>query len=753
MKALLGPISRTLLVWNSLLIGTGTMSAGSQAQQSPRPFTVADSIKMTHFEVPDEGAPGDIPVSPDGKKFLIITQRGNLEKNVREYSLLVYASYGAAVLAKAQFNSSSNRPGISDPKWLDDNHISFLAEVPGSVPQVYVLDCQNGKQKQLSSEPNGVLSYAVSPDSRKLLYYPLWTAAPDDRFKEDHGFAITNERLNDLVSGEWRRHSNDLQLRIKDRQNGKILSTERFTVGSRRPPIWLSPDGRYAIVERNPVFVPNVWTGYEDSVVNRLSNEWLNHHAKLAGWGLTELVLVETATGNLRLLTGTPSSVQGHSTVVWSADSRTAIVSSILMPLSVQDPAELATRKVHPVVAEVNVTSGLMQRILPMPRDEYWELAPDSLPDTFRITGWKRSGSELTTRLAPRRFHRDVNKWIEADQLADTKTTPKLSVQQSLNHWPVLVLAAGATKPERIILDPNPLLQTVRFGRPEVVHWTGKKGEALVGGLVYPVGYLPGTRYPLVIQTHGFSPEQFLVDGPFTTALAAQELANKGLAVLQLPQSELELETCDRGPATQSQIESAIDHLDQIGVIDRERVALVGFSITGFNVRNALANSSYKFSAATAAEGNSWSYWSYVLWGNSADWASQDECPFGGPPWNENWNRWMEKSITFNYQKIHTPMRLESDSNDGAEVINEWENFIALKRLGKPVDLIYISHGDHPVVKPWDRVTSQQGNVDWLVFWLKGEEDPDPAKADQYSRWHELKKLQDEQNRKMLTAN
>jgi hypothetical protein len=28
--------------------------------------------------------------------------------------------------------------------------------------------------------------------------------------------------------------------------------------------------------------------------------------------------------------------------------------------------------------------------------------------------------------------------------------------------------------------------------------------------------------------------------------------------------------------------------------------------------------------------------------------------------------------------------------------------------------------------------------VDWFRFWLKNEEDPDPAKAEQYKRWREL---------------
>jgi hypothetical protein len=33
--------------------------------------------------------------------------------------------------------------------------------------------------------------------------------------------------------------------------------------------------------------------------------------------------------------------------------------------------------------------------------------------------------------------------------------------------------------------------------------------------------------------------------------------------------------------------------------------------------------------------------------------------------------------------------------------------------------------------------------VDWFCFWLKGFEDPDPARAEQYRRWRELRKLRD----------
>lgn len=91
------------------------------------------------------------------------------------------------------------------------------------------------------------------------------------------------------------------------------------------------------------------------------------------------------------------------------------------------------------------------------------------------------------------------------------------------------------------------------------------------------------------------------------------------------------------------------------------------------------------------------------------------------------------------------PVRVECY---GGGVIECWEWYSVLTHLGRPVDLIYLPDGTHILVKPWERLTSQQGNVDWFRFWLKGEEDPDPTKADQYTRWRDLRKLQEENEKK-----
>jgi hypothetical protein len=55
---------------------------------------------------------------------------------------------------------------------------------------------------------------------------------------------------------------------------------------------------------------------------------------------------------------------------------------------------------------------------------------------------------------------------------------------------------------------------------------------------------------------------------------------------------------------------------------------------------------------------------------------------------------------------------------------------------------------EHNLTNPRMRLLSQGGTVDWFRFWLQGYEDPDPAKAEQYKRWRELRRAYLENERK-----
>jgi hypothetical protein len=122
------------------------------------------------------------------------------------------------------------------------------------------------------------------------------------------------------------------------------------------------------------------------------------------------------------------------------------------------------------------------------------------------------------------------------------------------------------------------------------------------------------------------------------------------------------------------------------------------------------------------------------------------ERPNGGAPFGESLASWLKNAPDFNLTKVNTPVRMEA--NQRISLFFVWEWFAGLSRLGKPVELTYKPDAGHVLVRPGDRLVSQEGNVDWFSFWLKGEENSDPAKAEQYARWRELRKLQEENDRK-----
>jgi len=117
-------------------------------------------------------------------------------------------------------------------------------------------------------------------------------------------------------------------------------------------------------------------------------------------------------------------------------------------------------------------------------------------------------------------------------------------------------------------------------------------------------------------------------------------------------------------------------------------------------------------------------------------------------PFGEGLKRWLNEAPGFNLDKIHTPVRLVAIGS--TSVLDMWEEFSGLSLQNKPVDFIEIPDGVHLLQKPWDRRIAMQGIVDWFRFWLKDEEDPDPAKSEQYARWRELRKLQEENQRRPL---
>ena len=150
-----------------------------------------------------------------------------------------------------------------------------------------------------------------------------------------------------------------------------------------------------------------------------------------------------------------------------------------------------------------------------------------------------------------------------------------------------------------------------------------------------------------------------------------------------------------------------------------------------------LTHSSYPIAAADLSDGVDYSYVQYLMFRGGAD----DEGMNGGRPWGPAHTQWLERAPGFRLDHVTAPLRITAIGS--SSVLQEWEPYAGMLAQGKPAELVYIPEGSHVLVKPWERLTSQQGAVDWDRFWLQGYEDPDPAKADQYARWRRLRTQRD----------
>src|SRR5882762_6387497 len=81
------PIALTVVSFSLIAAFSGAEAIGKEIAEGKRPVTVADAIEMTRSA--DELRNQQIAhYSPDGKKFVIILRKANLEQNTNDFSML-----------------------------------------------------------------------------------------------------------------------------------------------------------------------------------------------------------------------------------------------------------------------------------------------------------------------------------------------------------------------------------------------------------------------------------------------------------------------------------------------------------------------------------------------------------------------------------------------------------------------------------------------------------------------------------------
>lgn len=755
-----------------------------------RTASVDDGIRMAELADPTylSGAPACgfgtsiAPVasfSPDNSKFVVVFRQGDTRTNYNRYTMLLWkvnelgSEEPRTVLT---MSSSSTRPAI-DPEtisWAQSgDSLTFLGERPGGHHQIFELDLGTGVVSALTHHQTSIITYSRDAGGTALAYEALppfeslWNGTTART-----GLLVTHQWPQDIISGlktnSLAGRIGDRVLYVKDRNGtrqiqplpGSIFYNQNGTESFHE--LSLSPDGRYLIVvERVPVReIPAAWHQYRDWYVQH-SLATLGQLQEPYSW-LARYVLVDLRAGASRVLVNAPVVIPRPA--IWAPTSDSVIISQTLSPIRNNSSAAEVRAASEGGTLEVTIHTGAIRQLgvrchlaIAWTHDG---VTCDAQPDVIE-TSFKQLAKHTYFNATPASSRRDAcpaaevmhfqrlnNRWRQLG--AEVAPRVDVTLKEGMNSPPELYYRIQGAS-ERLLWRLNPLSSAQHVIKEKLLKWEWSKGRQITAGLYYPLGYVRGRRYPLVIQTHGFDPYRYEYFGPYPTAFAARPLAARGMFVLQIDDIYLPERFGTQGQRISVDralriYKSAISYLNRQGLIDAKKVGIIGFSYTCFYVDWALSHDPDLFAAASVTEGPDGGYIDYMTGVHDID----ADSLYGGPPFGPHLDGWVKLAPGFNLSRVRTPLLITEQ--DPSLVLLEWEWFEGLRYLDKPVEMVVLDHDEHLLQKPWDRLASAGRNVDWFDFWLNKSEGRSPDRAAEYSEWDHLRELYECESRERPTC-
>ena len=297
----------------------------------------------------------------------------------------------------------------------------------------------------------------------------------------------------------------------------------------------------------------------------------------------------------------------------------------------------------------------------------------------------------------------------------------------------------------RTLVSPNRECDELELPKIERLEWRDEFGNDTFGHLVYPKGYAPDKRYPLVVVQYR---SRGLLRGGTGDEYPIFLLADAGFMVLSFDRPndyklyekyapfEAEAREWDalyeRRRALTS-LETIIERLDERALIDINKVAITGLSDGAETVDFALINTN-RFAAAISSGSFLSPTFYHIAFAEPL--RRFIEVGVGVPGNPDAEKKWNSVSIGLNADKIRAPLLLHVADR---ELLYATPNFAALKYAGHPIEMHVFPDEYHIKWQPVHRYNIYRRNIQWLKFWLQNEEVSDPVDPGQYIRWRKLR--------------
>ena len=372
------------------------------------------------------------------------------------------------------------------------------------------------------------------------------------------------------------------------------------------------------------------------------------------------------------------------------------------------------------------------------------ESAPVRLVVEVRAEG---TALRVTGGDATREFYEDNAELREANNTEDTDITRRTYLSAD-GRIAVLWRSTNLMPDELVKVDLVTGKLTVLFSPNE--SFRGKTRQVRVrfipinigGGRCYGRLYLPaerdeGKRYPLVFTTYVASPGFDIGSGGEVPILA---LVSHDVAVFSLEVHPIQgrngdfVTTHKRWEVPLTTLRWVVRQLARENIIDPRRVGLTGLSF-GAEIAMYAYWRMETLRAVSAASDIGWTPSMYFMAGPTASLRNDD---LGFPEPNDGaYKVWKTVDAGLNGRASLPPLLWQTaDSERNAEI----ETWTRLRRSGAQVEWLEYPAEGHVKRGPANKWWVNQRNLDWFLFWLKDEEDTDPLKADEYSRWREMRR-------------
>ncbi|UCC44160.1 MAG: S9 family peptidase [Candidatus Zixiibacteriota bacterium] len=584
-------------------------------------------------------------------------------------------------------------------KWTPDGtEISYLAERGDDTTKVlYVIPLAGGESRKVIEFPTSISSYSWAPDGRQVAFLAEDTLSEHENDLRDIGFEPK------VYEEDWR------LVRV-----------------------WLV-DASDSSAEPHPLDLPGSassmeWSPRGDRIALALAPTPLIDHRYM----YRKVTIIDPAQGRVVHQFDTPGKL---GSIEWSPDGEHL---AIITAADLNDPSagELVVSSVDggPLKPLITGYDGHVRRIAWPDNKSILFLAEQGVQSTLGKVAVSDARVSTLLTTGP------VFKYLS---LSTDGKSAALSGSSPSHPGEVFKYTVGKDKAERVT-NSNPFLAEVRLSGQEIIEHTARDGLNLQGLLIYPLDYVEGERYPLILQVHG-GPEGVRQNGWLTWySSPGQAAAARGFAVF-VPNYRgstgrgvefSKMGQSDYAGGEFNDLVDAVDHLVDIGLVDRDRVGITGGSYGGYASAWGATALTEHFAASVMIVGIS----DLISKFGTTDIPQEMyEVHARRWPW-DYWQWYLERSPIYHAAKARTPILIMHGEDDTrVHPSQSMELYRYLKTHGNvPVRMVFYPDEGHGNRQAASRYDCSVRLLRWMEHYLMGEGgDPPPYEID-YSPLEEM---------------